>query len=618
MSEENLHAFKFGPFILDAEARRLSRDGKYVPLAVKPFDILFLLVQNRGRLITKEELMSAVWPDQFVEENNLTVRISALRKALGERPREHKYIETVPGRGYRFVATVKKVENEGDGEPGRSPAVAARQEAVGGSPGAPTYLAVLPFVNESVDPNTEYLSEGITENVIDSLSLLPQLKVIARSAVYRYNGREIDPYSVGRELGVKAVLVGRVSLVGDTLVVSAELMSVTDHSHIWGARYERRLPDILFLQEEIAREVSGSLRVRLAGEGEKSAARRYSYNPDAHLLHLKGQYFWNKRSNKGIMKAVEYFQKAIELDPSYAPAHVGLADCYIILADYGVLSPSELFPKARTAIVRALALDDGLAEAHAAQAKVMLLYDWDWVGAEREYRRAIELNPSYAPAYQWYAVYLAKSGRFTDALLEVKKAQRLDPLSLGLNRLVALILYFARQYERAIEQCLETLEIDPDFGPIYGVLGLCYVEMGMYEEAIATFQKFISFVDYQFPASWDKESIPQLPQQVGRSEPDPEALALLAYACAKAKDKEGAVDILNSLIKLYKHRYAAPHAMAIIYTALGDRDQAFKWLEKSYAERSSALTNIGVWPLFDDLRPDKRFVNLLRRVGLTS
>lgn len=558
--------------------------------------------------------MSAVWPNQFVEENNLTVRMSALRRALGEKPGEHKYIETVPGRGYRFVAGVKELDDEGGGEVGGKLVGAAQREATGERPVAVMYLAVLPFVNENADPNTEYLSEGITESIIDSLSLLPRLKVMARATTYKYKGQEINAYSVGQELSVKAVLVGRLLQNGDTLVVSVELMSVDDRSHIWGARYQRQLSDLSFLQEEITREVSESLRVRLVGEGKESLLRHYSSNSEAYIFYLKGRYLLNKSSVKGSMKAIEYFQKAIELDPEYAPAHAGLADSYIRLADYGVLSPSEIIPKARTAIVRALGLDDRLAEVHVSQAQIMSQYDWDWVGAERECRRAIELNPSLARAYQCYANHLVKVGRFTDALLEVKKAQRLDPLSLTINLLVVVILYFARQYEKAIEHCLETLEIDQDYGPAHGLLGLCYVEEQMYEEAVAAFQKWISFADYQFPVGWNKESNPKSPQQVSRTESDPEPLALLAYAYAKAKDKEKAVDILNGLIEVSEHRYTAPHAVAIIYTGLGDKDQAFKWLEKSYAERSSILTCIGVWPVFDDLRSDERFTDLSRRV----
>lgn len=616
MDKTRSSVYEFGPFSLDTGTRRLLRDGQHVPLTVKTFDMLLLLVQHRRELVTKEELMSAVWPNQFVEENNLTVRMSALRRALGEKPGEHKYIETVPGRGYRFLAGVKELEDERDGEVGENLVGAAQREATGERPLAATYLAVLPFVNENADPNTEYLSEGMTESIINSLSPLPRLKVMARATTYRYKGQEIDAYSVGQELSVKAVLVGRLLLDGDTLVVSAELMSVEDRSHIWGARYQRRLSDLSFVQEEIIREVSESLLVRLGGEGKKSLLRQYSSNSDAYLFYLKGRYLLNKNSIKDSMKAVEYFQKAIELDLGHASAHAGLADSYIRLADYGVLSPGEVIPKARMAIVRALGIDDRLAEAHVSQAQIMSRYDWDWVGAERECRRAIELNPGYARAYQCYANHLAKVGRFADALLEIKKAQRLDPLSLTINRLVVWLLYLTRQYEKAIEQCLETLEIHQDSGVAYGLLGLCYVEEQMYEEAIAAFQKAINFTDYQFPAGWNKESAPNFPQQVSRSGPDPEALALLAYAYAKAKDKEKAVDILNGLIELSRRRYTEPHPIAIIYIGLGDKDQAFKWLEKSCAERSHVLTFIGVWPLFDDLRSDRRFTELLRRVGL--
>ena len=616
MDEIKPWVYEFGPFSLDVAARHLLRGGRRVRIAVKTFDILLLLVQYRGRLVTKEALMSAVWPDQFVEESNLTVRVSTLRKALGEKPGEHKYVETVPGRGYRFIANVKELSAEGGREVGGRLVGSTRKKSTSGWTGGVMCLAVLPFVNENVDPNTEYLSEGIAEGIIDSLSLLPSLKVMAWAATYRYKGQEVNPYSVGRELSVNAVLVGRLLLDGDTVVVSAELMSVEDQSHIWGARYQRRLSDLFYLQEEIASEISDSLRLRLVGEERRGLQGRSSYNPDAYLLYLKGRYFWNKRSFQGITKAVKYFQQAIDLDPRYELAQAGLADSYIRLADYGVLPPGETFPKARAAIVRALAIDDELAEAHVSQAKIMSRYDWDWGGAEREYRRAIELNPEYMHARQVYADYLAKVGRFTEALLEIKKAQRLDPLSRGTNRLVALILYLSRQYEKAIEQCLETLEMDSKFVPAYGPLGLSYVGLGMYEEAIVVFERLVSFTEDQFPAARGKESAPRPTQQEGRLEPDPESLSFLAYAYTKAKHREQAVDILNRLIKLSERRYVEPHTIALVYTGLADKELAFKWLERAYAERSYPLTYSGVWPAFDDLRSDRRFADLLRRVGL--
>jgi DNA-binding winged helix-turn-helix (wHTH) protein len=620
MDKKRRKVYQFYPFSLDITTRRLLRDGKHVPLSVKNFDILLLLVQNQGKLVTKEELMRAVWPDKFVEENNLTVRISALRKALADQPGEHKYIETVPGRGYRFVASVKELEVEGTEEIGVEVVGAAQRVAARERPEANMYLAVLPFVNENADPNTEYLSDGITDNIIDRLSLLPQLKVMARTTTDRYRGRKIDPYSIGRELGVKAVLVGRLLLDGEALVVCAELFRVADRVHLWGARYRRQLTELFFLQEEIAREIAESLQLRLVHKENMESLKKSSANSDAYLCYLKGRYFWSKRSIRGIMRAVEYFQKAIELYPSYAAAHAGLADRYILLTDYGVRSQSETLSKARTAIVSALDIDEQQAEAHVSQAHIKSRYDWDWVGAERAYRRAIELNPSYAQAYQWYAEHLAKMGRFKDALLEVRKAQSIEPLSLSINRVAALILYFTRQYEKAIEQCLQALELDCTFGPVSGTLGLCYVQKQMYQEAINAFQKLICFAqaDYQFLAGVNKGARPASLQQISLSESDPESIAVLAYTYAKAADKEKALEILNGLIKLSESRHIEPHAIAIIHMGLGNKDQAFQWLEKSYAEQSYALTYIGVWPLFDDLRTDVRLTDLMRRVGTSA
>jgi DNA-binding winged helix-turn-helix (wHTH) protein len=311
MDEIKPSVYEFGPFRLDVAGRHLLRGTRRVPLPVRTFDILLLLVQQRGRLVMKEELMSAVWPDQFVEENNLTVRVSALRRALGEKPGEHKYLETVPRRGYRFIASVQELPAEGGKELGDKLVGRTSRKSMSGQTKPVMYLAVLPFINENGDPNTEYLSEGIAEGIIDSLSLLPRLKVMAWATTYRYKGQELDPYRAGWELGVQAVLVVRLLLDSDTLIVSAELMGVDDQSHIWGARYQRRLSDLTSLPEEITSEISKSLRLRLVGEETKSLRRRYSYNSDAYLLYLQGLYFWNKRSVPGITKAVEYFQKAI-------------------------------------------------------------------------------------------------------------------------------------------------------------------------------------------------------------------------------------------------------------------------------------------------------------------
>ncbi len=464
MSRPAKHFYEFGRFRLDPEEHLLLRNGKPVALTPKVFDILLVLIRNSGHVVEKGELMRAVWPDSFVEENNLTVNMSALRKALGTGHAERQYIETVPKRGYRFFANVREVRGESPDlvEEYAGARLITEEKSSVRRDQAITSLAVLPLVNASADPQMEYLSDGITETIINSLAQLPQLRVMARSTVFRYKGREADPQAVGHELGVGAVLTGRVSQVGESLIISMELVDVAHGWQLWGEQYNRNPADIFALQEEIAREISGKLRLRLTGEQQQRLTKRYTESTEAYQAYLRGRYHWNKYTREGLKKGTAYFQQAIDLDPGYALAYAGLADSYYRLSNL-YLPPREAMPKAKAAAMKALEIEEMLAEAHASLGLVRFWYEWDWQGAEREYKRAIELNPGYAIAPLWYGLQLMALGRFDDALAEMKRAQDLDPLSLVINTNLGGTLYRARRYDQAIEQCRRTLEIDSSF-----------------------------------------------------------------------------------------------------------------------------------------------------------
>jgi len=454
-------------------------------------------------------------------------------------------------------------------------------------------VAVLPFVNASADPDTEYLGDGITETLIGQLSQIPRLKVMARSTVLRYKGSNIDPQKVGNDLNVRAVLTGRVLQRGDTLTISMELMNVRDGSELWGGRYNRKLADILAVQEDIAREITDKLRLRLQSEEEKRLTGHLPENPEAYQLYLKGRYYWNKRTPDGIQKAIEYFQAAIAKDPGYAGAYAGLADCYHVPAN--PLPPREKMPLAKAAAMKALQLDDTLVEAHTSLARVLAVYDWDWPAAEREFKRAIELNPRYAPAHEWYGWYLSATGRFREAEAEKKRALELEPLSLIINFEVALASYLSRNYDQAIDQFQKTLELDANFPPPHTFLGAAYEQKGMFEEAIAAFQRAIP---------------------VTQSHAKVLAMAGLAHVYAVSGRKTEARKILGELQRLSEHSYVPATDVALVYAGLGDKDKAFAWLDKAYEEHSFSLSNLKVEPRFDPLRSDPRFADLLRRIGL--
>jgi eukaryotic-like serine/threonine-protein kinase len=455
-------------------------------------------------------------------------------------------------------------------------------------------VAVLPFVNASTDPDTEYLSDGITESLINSLSQLSRIKVIARSSVFRYKGRETDPRAVGRELGVQAVLTGRVMQRGDNLSISAELMDARDNSHIWGEQYNRKLADLPAVQQEITRDMSEKLRLKLSGEEQQRLTKSYTENTEAYQHYLKGLYYLDKSSEEGAKKAIEHFNQAIEIDPNYALAYVGLANAHLGLQFHNSLAPKDAYQRAKAAVLKAQEIDETLAEIHASLGIIKTRYDRDFVGAEREYKRAIQLKPNYAPAHSGYSLYLSAMGRHQEAITEAKRAQELEPLSVTNGDVLGYIFWQARQYDQSIEELRKTLEMEPNFALAHCDLGITYVLKGNYEEAIAEINKAVTL-----------------------SGGEPIYISTLGYAYAVAGQRDEAEKRLAQLEELSKGRYVGPAQIALVYIGLGEKDQAFEWLEKAYKDRSITNENFAlkVDPQFDTLRSDPRFADLLRRIG---
>lgn len=597
MNEEGSDGYEFGPFYLDGARRRLLRDGLPVRLTTKAFNVLLLLVRNGGEVVGRERFMSAVWSDSFVEESNLTVSISVLRKALGDSHGEHNYIETVSGRGYRFVARVRRVLT-GEDFPGADfpGAAGAAAKPLRGAPGttdaeALKSLAVLPLTCAGRDQLLELVTDGLTEGLIGSLSQIPRLRVIARETVFRYRRQAIDPRAAGQSLGACTVLSGKVHQLDGTLFIRVELIDVAEGAQIWSAQYACPLSAVLAAQSEIATSVAGALRLQITGAEKLRLARRYTENTDAYNLYLKGRYFWNRYAAKWVKKGIEYFQQAIEIDRRYALAYAGVADCYFRLSAVH-LPPKEALSKASAAAHKAVEIDDSLAEAHASLAMIKFWYDYDWPGAEREFRRALELNPGASLARQRYGEYLMFMERFDEALAELKLAQTLDPLSLWLGVSLGTNLFLMRRYEQAIEQLQKVLEMETHYYPARFCLGMIYLRQGAFAEAVAEFQK----------------------AQQGEADSS-FAYGFIGYAYAVAGQRAEAEQVLQTLSAESACGYVSPYSFALVNVGLGERERAFEWLEKLYDDRDEWTLWLRVAPELEELRADARFVNLMKRIG---
>ena len=579
--------YNFGPFYLDQAERLLRRDGVKVPLTPKVFDTLLILIENAGRLVTKEYLLQKVWPDTFVEEANLSVNIAALRKALGGNG-ESDYIETLPKRGYRFVA---KVSSERWQKP------AATRKVSGELPkqnrDRAHSLAIMPFHNETSDPNAEYLSDGLTESIINSLSHLQDLRIISRSSVFRYKGKELDVRLIGRQLRVKSVVTGRILQLGQRLIIRVEMIDAQTGWHIWGEQYQRKLSDVLKVQQDVSQKISLALKHRLTREERVKLTSSSTESAEAYKAYLKGRYHWGKFDLNSSKKAADYFVQAIEIDPTYALAYAGLADAYYRLSN--VYAPSrDSMRKAKAAAMKALEIDDTLSEAHAAMGIIRLLYEWDWPGAEEEFNKAIESNHNNAIAHQRFGLYFNLLGRFDEAIRELELAMLIDPLSPHSYWSLTLTYFLTRQFEKAKEEVQKTLEIERDYKPSLYLLGRTYEQCGQLDQAIEVFRKILALSNA------------------------PMFLGALGHSYALSGNHLQARQVLRELNEQSSRCYVSAYSKAIIHMALGDTNQTFRCLETAYADRCEMMSWLRIDPDFDGVRHDPRFNDLLRRVGLSS
>jgi TolB-like protein/DNA-binding winged helix-turn-helix (wHTH) protein/Tfp pilus assembly protein PilF len=630
MAELKRPPIRFGIFEVDLQAGELRRRGLKVQLQQQPFQILAMLLECPGEVVTREEIQKRLWPtDTFVDfDRGLNRATNRLRESIGDEAGNPRFIETLPRRGYRFIGHIEKL----DGGRNTAELVSGQDDAVFTNrrrhlpsfgrarprigfaiaiiilgllalaawffflrprDGAIQSVAVLPFINASADSNAEYLSDGITESLINNLSQLPNLRVMARSTVFRYKGKDIDPQKIGNDLHVQAVLSGRLLQQGNVLVIQAELMDVKTGTQVWGGQFNRSVEDVLALQYDLSSEMAEKLRLKLTGDEKQRLAKRYTEDAEAYQFYLKGRYYWNKRSPEGTRKAVSYFQQAIDKDPSYALAYAGLADAYTYLSFFNLAPPRDAMPRAKAAAMKALEIDEHLAEAHISLGYISFAYDWDWSAAGKHFDQALALNPTLTRTHNFYPLYLSSRGMAQQALAVAKAALDLDPASPSVSHYLALQLYMARQFDQAIEQCHKTLDLDPNFAIAYQVLGQAYLAEGMNREAEPVLEKYSAL-----------------------SQGGADSLALLGYSHARLGERNQALRTIEELKATSKKSYVPAFYFAMIYAALEDKDQAFMQLEKGYDERFTRFAYLKLEALWDPLRSDERFSDLVRRVGI--
>ena len=578
MSVSEQHIYEFDDFRLDTVKRVLLWRGEAVALTPRVFDTLLYLVEHHGRVLEKEELMKAIWPDSFVEENNLNQNISTLRRALGESRGASRYIVTVPGRGYRFAAEVRA---------GAGTAAAPPDKTV----------AVLPFANTSADPENEYFCDGLAEELLSALAKVEGLKVVARTSAFSFKGKNDNVGEIGRALGVGAVLEGSVRRSGNHLRINVQLINVSDGYQIWAERYDREMKDIFDVQDEITLAVVEALRVKLLGEERAALLKRHTDNTEAYQLYLKGRYLWFKTAPEEFRKSRNYFERAVEADPSYALGYSGLAYFYGFASSWGMMPPEEGWPKMEAAITKAQRLDDTLAELHNGLAALEWVYRRDWKAAEREFKRAIELDAKFASVHSHYSIFLTVTGRADEAIAESRLALELDPLSLRFSRFLGNWLYYARRYDDAIKQYREALELEPNDAPLREELGDAYERKGMADEAVAEWRRAMTFAG-------------------------DDALAGILDGAYAEDGIDGAVRAVarERLQRLKRRREAGEYVPHIFFVRaslrLGDKEQALRWLGEAVEERNAFPLMINSDPFYDDLRSDPRFLDSVRKAGL--
>ena len=622
-------SYRFLDFELDPSRYELRRRGRCVPLEKIPMDLLILLLEKKGDLVSREEIIEHTWgKDVFVDsEAGINTAIRKIRQSLHDDPENPRFIQTVVGRGYRFLPRIE-VAKEAQRDSNEAPANAvpsgqavppasryprswmiwavvsvlvvlvllatnvrgARDWLLGKSrPAGIHSLAVLPLENLSRDPGEEYFADGMTDELITDLAQVGDLRVISRTSVMRFKGVRKPLPEIARELNVDAVVEGTVERYGDRVRVRAQLIRAADDQHLWAESFEREPQDVLALQSEISSAIARQVQVKLLPASRGSV---HPVKPAAYEAYLQGRFAWNKRSEAGLQEGIEHFQQAIAADPKYAAAYSGMADSYTTLGYLSYLAPEEAFPQARAAAMKALELDGTLAEPHASLAYVRFYHDWDWPGAEAEFKQAIALNPNYAAAHDWYSYYLTAMGRPEEALVEIRRAQEIDPLSLVISTDIGFQLYYKGKYDEAIPQLRKTLQTNPKFPLAHLWLGRAYQQKEMYEEAIAEYRQ----ADAALP-DWAV------------------TLAAIGNLEGRAGKKREARDILAKLNTLSQKKYVTPYGVALVYAGLGEKDQALNWLDKALDDRSHWLVWIRLDPRWGPIRDEPRFKRIVSRVG---
>jgi TolB-like protein/DNA-binding winged helix-turn-helix (wHTH) protein/Flp pilus assembly protein TadD len=647
--------YLFADFTLQASEHHLRRGTQEIYLRPKTFETLLYLVKRHGHLVGKDELLDRVWANTIVTDAAMAHCIEEIRKALGDDAYQPRFLKTIPRVGYKFIAPViainvteegiveeeftavkvKLIEEDQESADKFDASTAATVPEVRRAPSlfrlpslllsywslvsqkitllivifllliagglflnnrshhAIHSLAVLPFTNLNADPAQDYFADGMTEALITELAKISAVRVISRTSVMQYKGAYRPLPEIARELHVDAVVEGSLLYSGEHVRITTQLIQASPERHLWAESYQREMGDILSLHNEVTRAIAKEIKAKLTPHEKAHLDKFRQVKPEAYQAYLKGRHFWNKRTPEGFNKGIEYFNQAIAIDPSYAPAFAGLADCYNLLDDYNVLPPDEAVPLAKAAAEKALAIDSALAEAHASLGFALVRYDWDWIGAEKELKRAIELKPNYADAHHWYALQLAMMGRFEEAINEIFKAQKLDPLSLIINANIGWLYFFERNYDLAKEQLKRTLEMDQNFIAAHVKLGWVYEQEGKYEEAIAQFKNALAL-----------------------SGDDDETIGLFGTCYALSGRRAEAIKIANKLIAQSKQRYISAFWIAIIYASLGEKEYVFEWLNKGAAERNVGMVWLKVEPKLDRFRSDPRFFELSRIIGL--
>jgi TolB-like protein/DNA-binding winged helix-turn-helix (wHTH) protein/Flp pilus assembly protein TadD len=632
--------FRFGIFEVDPRSRELLRKGVRVRLQDKPFQLLLVLLERPGEVVTREEIRKRLWSaDTFVEfDDNLNAGVKKLRIALGDSAEHPRFLETVPKVGYRFIApvttTVERDPEDANAlrrratdlktlpEPPESPrpgvvksryrlpfrtalipgiALAAiilvawwiqHRPSTSSAPNIRS-IAVLPLDNLSGDPQQQYFADGMTDELITELAKVNSLSVISRTSAMQYKRTTKALPVIARELHVDAVVEGSVVRAGNRVRISVQLINARDDRHLWAESYEREVGDLVELQNEVAEAITNQIRVELTATDRLRFTKPRPVVPEAHEAYLRGLYAWNERTSDSIKASIEYFGDAIRKDPGYALAYSGLADAYDVASDYDLLSPRESYSKAKAMAVKALELDPNLAEAHTTLADLMAAYEWNWAGAEAEFKRALALNPGYATAHHWYAQYLTARGRHPEALAEIRRAMELDPRSPSINSYAGSALYMARQYDRSLEQLKKVSELEPNYPAAHYFLGFTYEKQGRLSEAAEEFQKAVT-----------------------ASGGDPSYLAGLAHAYALSRNTYQARAICKKLQNRARREYVSSYDIGLIYLGLKEHKQALDWLERAYQEGDPNMNFLSVEPALDELRSHPRFERLLTRVGL--